>query len=328
MTSPRVFVSGAAGFIGYHVCRTLLADGWEVVGLDSCDGFYDPSVKRRRAVELTRLPGCTMLEGDVRDEPVLSAALRDVVAAVHLAARPGVRQSLTAAATYDAVNVGGTRAVLAGCVRHGIDRVVFASSSSVYGAGATIPFREDRPLGDPTSPYAATKRVGEVSMAQAARAYGLRAAILRLFSIYGPHQRPDLALHRFTAALWRGEPIRRFGDGRSARDYTHAGDAARAVSLALAWTGGGASTCQTFNIGAGRPVRLDWLISTLGRAAGTTPEIRAEPAHAADLPVTCADRAKAAAVLGWRPERDLESGIAEFVAWYGETHGHKSRTAA
>jgi UDP-glucuronate 4-epimerase len=323
----RVLVTGAAGFIGAQVCRELVAGGWAVRGLDNFDAFYDPRLKRRRAAALTARPGCEMMEGDVRDPAVLDRALDGVGAVVHLAARPGVRQSLHAPARYHAVNVGGTAALLEACGRAGIRRLVFASSSSVYGRGSAPPFREDGRLGQALSPYAATKREGE-RLVEAAAARGFRAAVLRLFSIYGPEQRPDLALHRFTAALAAGRPVVRLGDGGETRDYTHVRDAARAARAALDWTGARAPGSEAFNIGSGRPVRLDWFIAAVGRALGRTPVVRVRPAHPADLPATWADRGKAEAVLGWAPREDLEAGIAEFVAWYGEVYGHESRSAA
>jgi UDP-glucuronate 4-epimerase len=268
-----------------------------------------------------------MLEGDVRDEAVLARALDGVAAVLHLAARPGVRPSLHAAALYRSVNVGGTGALLEACERQGVRRLVFASSSAVYGRGATPPFREDVEPGPPLSPYAATKQEGERLVGEAG-GKGLRAAVLRLFSVYGPDQRPDLALHRFTAALVAGRPVHRLGRGGETRDYTHVRDVARAAAAALSWTGAAAPGAETFNVGSGRPVRLDWFIAAVGRALGVTPAVRPRPPHPADLPATWADRTRAGTVLGWTPREDLEAGIAEFVAWYGEAHGHESRSAA
>lgn len=327
MTAGALLVTGAAGFIGSHVCRDLVRAGWAVRGLDDFDSFYDPAEKRRRAAELARL-GCEMLEGDVRDPAVCGALLAGAAAVVHLAARPGVRQSVRAPAVCRAVNVGGTAALLDACAAHGVTRLVLASSSSVYGRGTPVPFREDAPLGAPSSPYAASKRQAEALVRRAAAAGRLRGAVLRLFSVYGPHQRPDLALRRFTAALRSGRPIDRLGEGSATRDYTHVRDVVRAVRAALDWTARQPASAEVFNVGSGRPVRLDSLIAALGRALGVEPVVRSRPAHPADLPATWADRRKAERVLGWAPHEELEAGVAEFVAWYGDAHGHESRSAA
>jgi UDP-glucuronate 4-epimerase len=323
-----VLVTGAAGFIGGHLCAELLDAGQGVCGIDDLDPYYSPRPKLATVRRLLSHPWFRWTRGDVRRTSALDAALRGVDTVVHLAARPGVRQSLVEPDTYYAINVGGTRAVLEAALRHGIRRIVFASSSSVYGAGVVAPFREDAVLGPALSPYAETKREGE-QLARAFAAAGAgRVAILRLFSVYGPRQRPDLALHRFARCLARREAIPRFGDGSSTRDYTHVLDVVAGVRAALAWTKGDSPACEVFNLGSGRPVRLDSLIAKLGAAMGVAPLVEPRPAHPADLPDTWADIGKARATLGYAPSVTLDAGIADFVTWFGETNGRQSHSAA
>ena len=247
---------------------------------------------------------------------------------MHLAARPGVRQSVGAEAVYRSINEHGTACLLDACGSAGVRRIVFASSSSVYGAGAAGPFREDVPLGDPASPYAATKQAAERLVRGYASAVGRRAAVVRLFSVYGPRQRPDLAVHAFTHRLVAGLPVSIYGDGSSRRDYTHAADVARGILAAVDWTGTGLAACEAFNIGSGAPVRLDLLVSELARALGVEPRLDRHPAHPADLSVTWADTAKARRELGFEARVPIRQGIADFVSWYEREHGRQSSPAA
>jgi UDP-glucuronate 4-epimerase len=209
-----------------------------------------------------------------------------------------------------------------------VRRVVFASSSSVYGTGVPTPFREDAILGKPTSPYAETKQVGETMVREFADRSGGRAAIVRLFSVYGPRQRPDLALHRFTSLLREGRAVPIFGTADSRRDYTHVADVARGIGAALDWTAVGAAGCEAFNLGAGHPERLHSLVSGVARRLGVEAELVVYPAHPADLPVTWADTTKARAALGFAPRIRLPDGIADFVAWFEREHGRQPCPAA
>jgi UDP-glucuronate 4-epimerase len=328
VTPGVVLVTGGAGFVAWHVARALLESGCRVRAIDSFDPFYARAFKERGIALLRGSARFEFVGGDVREVVALHDAMSGAAAVVHLAARPGVRQSLTDPETYRSINVDGTRAVLAAARERGIRRVVFASSSSVYGAGAALPFREDAPLGEPLSPYAVTKREGERLCREFAEAGLGRVAIVRLFSVYGPRQRPDLALHAFARRIARGEPIPQFGDGSATRDYTHVHDVVDGLLAALAWTEGGDPACEAFNLGTGRPVRLDSLIAKLGSAMGKVPWIERRPGHPADLPATWADTGKAQAVLGYAPRVDLDAGIADFVTWFGETYGRQSSTAA
>lgn len=324
----RVLVTGGAGFVGWHVARALLQAGCKVRVVDSFDPFYARGFKERGVALLRGSARFEFITGDVREEAVLHDALSGAAAVIHLAARPGVRQSLTEPATYRSINVNGTHVVLAAARAAGVRRVVFASSSAVYGAGAMLPFREDAPLGEPLSPYAVTKREGEGLCREFAEAGVGRVAIVRLFSVYGPRQRPDLALHAFARRIARDESIPQFGDGSATRDYTHVHDVVDGMLAALNWTNSVDPACEVFNLGTGRPVRLDSLIAKLGAAMGRTPRIELRPAHPADLPGTWADTNKARTVLGYAPQVELDAGIAEFVTWFGETYGRQSSTAA
>jgi UDP-glucuronate 4-epimerase len=323
-----VVVTGAAGFVGWHVCRLLLDAGWAVVGLDDFDPFYARAVKESGLNILRRHPAFQFMELDVRQGQPVREALASAEAVVHLAARPGVRQSVGAAALYRSINEQGTACLLEACGVAGVRRIVLASSSSVYGWGAAVPFREDAPLGEPASPYAATKQAAERLVRRYARDGEGRAAIVRLFSVYGPRQRPDLALHRFAHRLAAGLPVPIYGDGSSRRDYTHAGDVARGILAALAWTVGGGPACEVFNLGSGEPVRLDLLVSELSRCLGVEGRLAPLGVHPADLPLTWADTAKARMQLGFEARVPIREGIADFVSWYEREHGREPCPAA
>ena len=323
----RAVVTGAAGFIGTHASAGLLAQGWHVVGVDNFDPYYPRWLKERALAPLLAHRDFRFAEADVRDPAALERLLSGAAAVVHLAARPGVRDSVGHAAAYRQSNVRATGSVLEACVRAGVRRVVYASSSSVYGRGLP-PFAETAALPRPTSPYAAGKQEGEQLCGRFAERCGLRVAVLRLFSVYGPGQRPDQVLHRFAGLLRAGRPLPIFGDGRSERDYTYVGDVARAVTAALRWTAADGGAVEVCNVGAGHPVRLDRLIALLSGALGVRPTIAPQPVHPADAPRTCADIGRARRVLGWAPETTLEAGIVEFVRWYEVLYGREPITAA
>lgn len=320
MTGGRVLVTGAAGFVGGHVASALLDAGWAVTGLDSFDPFYDRALKERSLETLRGRAGFVFHERDAARPGTL---LDGVDAVVHLAARPGVRQSVHHAPEYRRLNERVTAALLDACQRRGVRRFVFASSSSVYGRGTVPPFREDAALGAPASPYASSKRAAEALVAAFAARTGGRCAVLRLFSVYGPRQRPDLALCRFTRLLRDGQAVPLYGDGSSRRDYTHVSDVAAGVAAALSWTTGAGAACETFNIGTGDPVRLDYMVMEVAARLGVEPRWDRCSPHPADLPATCASTEKARRVLGVRPVVSIDEGIADYVAWYERDYGHQ-----
>lgn len=319
--SGRVLVTGAAGFIGGHCCRALLDAGYAVVGLDNFDPFYARKIKEETLAELRRDGAFRFVEGDIRRAADVLAAVEGVEVVVHLAARAGVRPSIEHPGLYASINVEGTARLLDACRRHGIRRFVFGSSSSVYGDATPVPFREEAPAVDPVSPYGATKRAGELLCRVFAHLYGMRIAALRLFTVYGPRQRPDLAIHKFTRLISRGEPIEQYGDGESARDYTHVSDIVQGILGAVRWTGLPQPAFEIYNLGESRTVTLRELIERLSAALGTEPVVRRLPPQPGDVRRTWADITKAQRDLGYRPQVPLEVGIPEFVHWFRGSDG-------
>ena len=319
--SERIGVTGAAGFIGSHLCERLIAAGHEVVGFDNFDPFYPRAVKEGNVAALRREPRFRLVEGNVAKDPLPTEG---AAAIIHLAARPGVRPSLEDPAGYCDANVTGSARVFDQARRAGIGRVVFGSSSSVYGTSTPAPFAEDAVAASPISPYAATKRAGELLAHAFAHLYGTRIACLRFFTVYGPRQRPDLAIHRMTALARKGEPVRMFGDGSSERDYTYITDCVDGIVAALAWTAAGDGESRAFNIGGGSRVRLDRLITLIGQALGRPVTLEHHPDQPGDVPLTAADLRRAGAELGYRPAVGIEEGLRRFVDWYEEAHGRQS----
>ncbi len=318
-----MLVTGVAGFIGSHVAEALVARGDEVIGVDNFDPFYARAVKERNLESLRRSPGFRFLEADIARDPVLVAGATVVL---HLAAKPGVRPSLEDPAAYSEANVTGTVRVFEAARRAGVQRVVFGSSSSVYGDATPAPFAEDAAASWPISPYAASKRAGELMAHVFAHLYGMQIACLRFFTVYGPRQRPDLAIHRFTALIARGQTVRMHGDGSSERDYTYITDCVDGVLSALAWTARPrtAGIAEPINIGGGARVRLDRLLPLIGRALGREVRIERHPDQPGDVRLTAADLGRAARQLGYRPRVGIEEGIRLFVRWYEEVHGRQS----
>ena len=321
MARDTVLVTGAAGFIGSHCCGALLQAGYRVVGLDNFDPFYPREIKEAGLRPLSAIEGFEFHEGDIRDQDLTQRLVAHASVVLHLAARAGVRPSIQDPAAYVSVNVEGTVRLLEACHQVGTRRFVFGSSSSVYGDSTSAPFGEDAPALDPISPYAATKRAGELLCHTFAHLHGLRIAALRFFTVYGPRQRPDLAIHKFTRLLARGERIEQFGDGSSERDYTHVDDIVRGVVGAIEWTNTDTSGFEVFNLGESQTVSLSRLIELVSQALEVEPIIKQLPHQPGDVRRTCADIGKARQVLGYGPAVDIEAGIADFVAWYKEEHG-------
>jgi UDP-glucuronate 4-epimerase len=319
--SPRVLVTGAAGFIGSHVSEALVARGDEVVGVDSFDPFYPRPAKERNLAGLKAGARFRFVEADIVRDPLPWEGVESVI---HLAARAGVRPSWEDPAGYMEANVTGLARVLEGARRAGVSRVVFASSSSVYGDTTPAPYREDAAALGPVSPYGASKRAGELLAQTFASGYGLRIALLRLFTVYGPRQRPDLAIHKFTALVRRGQAIPMFGDGSSERDYTYITDIVEGILSALAWTErAAAGSCEIFNVGGGQPVRLDRLIVLLGEALGREVRFERFPDQPGDVRLTAADLTRARRELRYEPRVPITEGLRRFVRWYEDIHGRE-----
>lgn len=314
----NVLVTGGAGFIGSHLVERLLADGHAVAVLDDFNDYYAPALKRGNLAAVTdRI--AALHRTDLRDAPAVERLVADggFDAIVHLAARAGVRPSIQHPRLYVDTNVGGTLNLLEAARLAGVGTFVFASSSSVYGLCPEIPFREDYPLLRTISPYAATKLAGEGLCSNYAHLYGLRVACLRFFTVYGPRQRPDLAIHDFTRRIWRGEPIRQFGDGSTRRDYTFVDDTIQGVVGALAYTHAApAGFFDVFNLGESETTPLHELIRLVEAALGRRAQIERLPEQPGDVPLTCADISKARRVLGYRPAVPVAEGIPRFVTWF------------
>jgi len=317
----RVLVTGAAGFVGGHCCQALLDDGFRVIGLDNFDPFYDRSVKESTVAGLSSRPGFLLVEADIRDASSLGPVLGEVDVVLHLAARAGVRPSIAQPELYVSINVLGTATLLEACRHAGVRRFVFGSSSSVYGDATPVPFREDAPAVEPISPYAATKRAGELLCDVYARLHGFRIAVLRLFTVYGPRQRPDLAIHRFTRLIAAGQPIEQYGDGSSERDHTHVDDIVNGVRGALRWMTVDQEGFEIFNLGESRTVRLDRLIGLIAAELGLEPLVIPVDMPEGDVRRTHADISKARRVLGYQPQVPIEEGIRQFVDWYRHSGG-------
>jgi UDP-glucuronate 4-epimerase len=310
----RVLLTGVAGFIGSHVAEALLERGDEVVGFDNFEAFYSPDVKRRNLRAALAHPKFTFMEGDLRSaasvERAFGAGPFDAV--IHLAARAGVRPSLADPAGYAETNVAGTAVMLEAARKPGVGHVVFASSSSVYGARSVAPFRESDPVDEPVSPYAATKRAGEILASTFHHLYGLPVTCLRFFTVYGPRQRPDMAIHRFTRLIDQGREVELYGDGHSERDYTFIDDVVDGVLRALDRPRG----YRIFNLGTNRTIPLIELIELISAALDQTPRITRLPSQPGDVPLTYADITLARSELGYDPATKLDDGIAAFIDWY------------
>ncbi|MCA8962247.1 MAG: GDP-mannose 4,6-dehydratase [Planctomycetes bacterium] len=313
--SRTVLVTGGAGFIGSHVCEALLARGDEVVCLDSLDDYYDPEIKRQNIAPLRNQPTFTFYRGDIRDASMLGeiAERHSIDAVIHLAARAGVRPSIQLPALYADVNIAGTSNVLEFARKAGIRTFVFASSSSVYGERTETPFRVTDPVDRPVSPYAATKRAGELIAHTYHHLYGMDIACLRFFTVYGPRQRPEMAIHKFTRLLASGQPIPMFGDGSSQRDYTYIDDIVDGVLSALDHHRG----YEIYNLGNCRMVSLKELVETLAQLLDVEPRIDARPDQPGDVSRTCADIASTREQLGYEPTTSIEEGLRAFVEWCG-----------
>jgi len=316
----RVLVTGAAGFIGSHLCDRLLADGCRVVGLDNFDSFYPESTKRANLAAALQNPGMRLIEGDIRDGVLLEGLFTDVPldAVVHLAARPGVRPSLDAPEPCIQVNVDGTLQLLEAMRRHHVGRLVFGSSSSVYGNSSIAPYSEDQIADRPISPYAASKRAGELLVHSYHHLFGLAAVCLRFFTVFGPRQRPDLAIHKFSRLMRNGQALPIYGDGESGRDYTYVDDAVEAIVRSLRLTGanGESAPCyEILNVGRSEPVTLNELLQHLATALKEKPRLDRQPEQPGDVAFTCASTERIERVLDFRPQVGLEEGLERFATW-------------
>ncbi|HEX8295928.1 MAG TPA: SDR family NAD(P)-dependent oxidoreductase [Chthoniobacteraceae bacterium] len=312
----HILVTGGAGFIGSHLVEQCLAQGHTVAVLDDFNDFYDPAIKRANVAGFAR--DVPIHEADLRDGETVSRIVREgrFDTIVHLAARAGVRPSIQDPKLYIDTNITGTWHLLEAAKTAGIPRFVCASSSSVYGVLKSAPFREDLALTATISPYAATKLAAEQLCSNYAHLYGMRTINLRFFTVYGPRQRPDLAIHAFTRAISEGQPIKQFGDGSTRRDYTYIDDILQGVLASLSYEG---EQCEVFNLGESQTTTLNELISRIEDAVGKKAVIQKLPEQPGDVPLTFADISKARALLGYAPTTKIAEGIPRFVEWFRRT---------
>ena len=327
----RVLVTGAAGFIGSHLCERLAARGDVVTGLDNFDAFYGRDIKTRNLDEvrdvLARAPSAgsfSFVEGDIRRPDQLDVAFGsarpDVV--VHLAALAGVRPSIQEPARYTDVNVTGTQNILNACRTHGVRRLAFASSSSVYGLDSVVPFKESDTCLHPVSPYAATKRSGELINFTAHHLDGIGVTNLRFFTVYGPRQRPDLAIHKFTRLIASGKAIELFGDGTTSRDYTWIDDILDGCIASIDQLAADAkAACRTYNLGGSQTTTLLGLVEHIAEALGRKPDLIWLPEQPGDMKRTLADVSLSGRDLGYQPRVPIADGIRRFVAWFRQANG-------
>ena len=309
-----ILATGGAGFIGSHLAEALVREGREVVVLDNFDDFYSPEVKRRNLEHLAGRRGFTLIEGDIRDEALVEKVftVHPISVVVHLAALAGVRPSIQRPLQYCDVNVMGTAILLEACRRHGIAKFIFGSSSSVYGNNTKLPFSEKDDVDRPISPYAATKRAGELLCATYHELYRLNVCALRFFTVYGPRQRPEMAIHKFTRLIDRGLPVPRFGDGSTRRDYTYITDIIDGVMRAIERVQG----FEIINLGGSQTTGLSDLIALLEENLGQRAVVEEEPGQPGDVVATWADVEKARRLLEFEPKIPVEEGIRRFAEWY------------
>jgi UDP-glucuronate 4-epimerase len=330
LTSRRYLLTGCAGFIASRVADLLLGAGHDVTGIDNLNDAYDPRLKSWRLAQLAGRDGFRFFQADITDKVTLealfvSAAANDdsrppFDAVLNLAARAGVRPSVTNPWLYVDVNTMGCLNLLDLCRHYGVAKFVQASTSSVYGDQTAIPFRENADTSRPLSPYAASKKAAETLAYTYHQLHGLDVTVLRYFTVYGPAGRPDMAVFRFVRDIREAQPIIVFGDGTQRRDFTYVDDIARGTIAALRPLG-----YEIINLGGDHPVQLAAMIDQLGRLLGCPAQITHRPPHPADVPATWADISKAAHLLDWRPQTDLQSGLERAVDWY-ESHRDWAKT--
>lgn len=312
ISPEKILVTGGAGFIGSHLCEALLAEGAEIVVIDDFNDYYDPAIKRGNIAGFR--DRITLIEGDIRDVALVDSMFDNhkFDKVFHLAARAGVRPSIADPRLYVSTNIDGTLNLLEGCRRTGVSHFVFASSSSVYGVNKKVPFAEDDLIQRTISPYAATKLMGEQLCSNYSNLYGIRCVCLRFFTVYGPRQRPDLAISKFTRRILDDQPIDQYGDGSTARDYTYIEDIIRGVMAAGKYT---TSDFEIVNLGGSAANTLAQLIAGIEEITGKKAKINYLPDQPGDVPLTYADVSKAGRLFGYAPATPLRKGLERYVEW-------------
>jgi len=335
----KALVTGAAGFIGSHLSERLLADGWEVTGIDNFDDFYEPQIKWRNIAGCLKNKNFRLVEADIRDRAAMDKAVQKLKMEnaksktthnaqrmthdeiiVHLAARAGVRPSIEQPILYADVNVNGTMVLLEAARKYKVKKFIFGSSSSVYGNNKKVPFSEDDNVDFPVSPYAATKKAGELICHTYHHLYGISMICLRLFTVYGPRQRPDLAIHKFTRLIEEGKPIPVYGDGSMMRDFTYVDDIIDGTVAAINRLTSDESRATSdefniYNLGNANPISVNDLVAKIEKALGKKAVKEYLPSQPGDVERTFADITKAERELGYKPKTTIEQGLAKFVEW-------------
>jgi UDP-glucuronate 4-epimerase len=307
----KVLITGAAGFIGSHLCERLLGEGLVVVGIDNFDDFYDPKIKHRNISTCLNNKNFRLIEADIRDRNAMEEAAEGIEMIVHLAARAGVRPSIAQPLLYSDVNINGTMVLLEAANKHKVGKFVFGSSSSVYGNNKKVPFSEDDSVDFPISPYAATKKACELICHTYHHLYGINITCLRFFTVYGPRQRPDLAIHKFSKLIEQDKPIPVYGEGSMMRDFTYIDDIIEGTIAAM-------NKCEGFNIynlGESEPITVNDLISEIEKALDKTAIREYLPLQPGDVNRTFADITKATKELGYNPSTPIPDGLAKFTTW-------------
>lgn len=334
MTSNSTcFITGGAGFIGSHLCEALLKEGRRVITIDNFNTFYDPAIKRRNIGEIRSMmeengiepERFEVIEGDIRDfgllEQIFTGLREEKVTIVHLAAMAGVRPSIENAPLYTDVNINGTQNIFEIAKKFTIRDVVYASSSSVYGENEKVPFSEEDVVDHPISPYAMTKKSNELMAYTYHHLYGIKMIGLRFFTVYGPRQRPDLAINKFTHLISEGREIPFYGDGTTRRDYTYIDDIIDGVMKSVIHVETHDHVYEVLNLGESHTTTLAQLVETIEKALGTAAIINRLPSQPGDVPQTFADITKAKALIGYAPTTLIDEGITKFVAWYQQQKG-------
>lgn len=326
----NIVITGGAGFIGSHLCEALLCSGNRIEVIDNFNDFYNPNIKRRNIKEIRDMmkvrnipeSNFNLHECDIRDKEAIGKIInKDIDIVVHLAAMAGVRNSIENPELYFQVNVLGTLNILEACKTSNVSKVVFASSSSVYGNNKTVPFEEEDRVDFPISPYAATKKSGELICYTYHLLYSFSIASLRFFTVYGPRQRPDLAIHKFTEKIFNGKEIPIYGDGTTKRDYTYISDIVDGILKAIEWVNKNDNSYEIFNLGESRTISLNFMIDTIEKAIGEKAKKKILPMQGGDVNITYADITKAKQMLGYNPSMRFEAGIEEFIDWYRKVNG-------
>jgi len=321
---PKILLTGCAGFIGSHTSEMLLNRGYEVIGIDNFDPFYSRELKIENLKTQLSHPDFTFIEGDINDAALLNTLPVDIDAVVHLAAKTGVRSSISDPLGYFKANVTGTQTILAWMQKNGIRKMVFASSSSIYGNNLKVPFSESDIVDQQISPYAAAKRSAELINHVYHHLYGVSIINLRFFTVFGPRQRPDLAIRKFVESIEANRPVILFGDGSSSRDYTYVEDITQGIFNALTFLNGNQNVFEIINLGNSSPISLTEMVNIIYEVMGTQPNIQYQPMQEGDVNRTFADIEKAKLLLNYKPATSFKDGIKSFINWYKQQLNNSS----